>query len=55
MTDEPVTKPTVETVLERIATLSAELTAFRESVESRFDRIEVQFHKLNRKLTRCLD
>jgi hypothetical protein len=55
MSDESVAKPTIETVLERIATLSAGLTAFRESVEARFDRIEVQFHKLDRKISALND
>ena len=45
--DESVTKPTFEMVPERIAALSAELIAFRESVDARFDRIEMKFHVLS--------
>ena len=46
MSDE-TTKPTIETVLEHIAGLSTQLTAFRESTELRFHKLERKIGALN--------
>lgn len=40
MSDEAITKPTIETLLEHVNLALAETRAFREAVEIRLDRIE---------------
>ena len=40
MSDENVTKPTIETILERMALMEARLTDRLERIEIRLDRIE---------------
>jgi len=47
MSDEPVTKPTIETVLERLADLTTQLTEFRESMQMRFHRLEMKMEVLS--------
>ena len=45
MSDEAQTKPTIETVLERISALSTELRDFRMTMDMRLDRIESFAHQ----------
>jgi transcriptional antiterminator Rof (Rho-off) len=52
MSDEAQTKPTIETVLERINVLSVELRGFRMAVESRFDAVEHQLENMDMRLDR---
>lgn len=51
MSDESATKPTIETVLERMAELRTDLTAqiseLRESVETRLHKVENKIGALN--------
>ena len=43
MSDEPVTKPTIETVLER-------MDDFRKAIETRFDQVEIHLRKIDHKI-----
>ena len=46
MSDEAVTKPTLETVLERINDLRGEVGAFRASTEEKLEDIEIRLDKI---------
>jgi hypothetical protein len=54
MTDEPVTKPTIETVLERLAEFRESVNGQLESLQGQLatfqDSVELQLHKLDRKI-----
>lgn len=45
MSDEAQTKPTIETVLERINALGVDLNAFRVAVEDRLEEIELRLDR----------
>ncbi len=50
MSDENVTKPTIETILERIALMEARLTDRLERMDVRLDRIESEVKQTHSEL-----
>jgi hypothetical protein len=46
MTDDGMTKPTIDTVLEKIKEIGDTLAGFAESVNARFEKLETEFSQL---------
>ena len=46
MSDEARTKPTIETVIERISALSTELRDFRIAVEHQFENMDMRLDRI---------
>jgi hypothetical protein len=51
MTDDGMTKPTIDTVLEKIKELGDTLVRIAESFNARFEKLEARFEKLEAELS----